>query len=87
METFEELRARIEQRRARARENKRKGLRLFLDQLQKFRDEKQRAVNRRRHEIVKLVDQQHNDKLAVRELSRQISLHEREYAEMRKENA
>lgn len=78
METFEELQNRVEQRHKRKEEAKRKGLSVFIENLRTVRRDKQRAIEKRRWEIRILAAQQHNEKIEAREISRQISLHEKE---------
>ena len=81
METFAELQARVDRKRARKREKERKGRKLFLETLRTLREDTQRVVLLRRDKIKVLAREQHNAKLELRELSRQISLHENENAE------
>ena len=81
METFAELQARVDRKRARKREKERKSRKLFLETLRALRKDKQQAVLRRRNEIKVIAGEQHTAKLELRELSRQISLHENADAE------
>ena len=83
METFQELQKRVEQRRTRKAEAKVKGIEVFLREMRVQRCDKEHAVLHRRYEIRKLASLQHEDKLSLRELSRQISLHENELKELR----
>jgi len=71
----------VERKQARKREKERKGRKLFLETLRTLRKDKQQAVLRRRNEIKVIAREQHNAKLELRELSRQISLHENADAE------
>jgi hypothetical protein len=81
METFAELQARVARKKEREREKERKGRKLFLETLRTLRKDKQQAVLRRRNEIKVIAGEQHTAKLELRELSRQISLHENADAE------
>jgi hypothetical protein len=83
METFQELQDRVEQRRKRKAEAKIKGIEVFLLEMRVQRADKQSATFHRRYEIRKLASLQHDDKYSLRELSRQISLHENELKELR----